>query len=346
MSGPAERTIPGHTVAVQTDLPFSGLTSFGGPFLSKFQVSQMQHPLLENMTFVDTTGVVCGENQPRNYDFTGVISWFAAKCDIILLLFDPQKLDISDEFEQIISSLQGYEDKIRVILNKADQVDNKQLRKVYGALMWSLGKVLSTPKAPRVYIGSFGDKPEHEAAAGHLALVQNHFMCEINRLERLSEKVSSSSCADKQLIKVREEAEEFIKIVRKELDVLTDSSVKAKAAFIELKKKYEDDKEQVEKIKADYKDACNDCSATNAKKENMKNEFLDRFALIGDCLSDTDYAVTTDVFLSDPMRLSCYCRTSVENFMTRWNKDEVLRRHYAEFNESSTMYRFGDELNT
>ncbi|KAL7102644.1 hypothetical protein ACP275_08G131400 [Erythranthe tilingii] len=167
MSGPAERTIPGHTVAVQTDLPFSGLTSFGGPFLSKFQVSQMQHPLLENMTFVDTPGVVCGENQPRNYDFTGVISWFAAKCDVILLLFDPQKLDISDEFEQIISSLQGYEDKIRVILNKADQVDNKQLRKVYGALMWSLGKVLSTPKAPRVYIGSFDKKPEHEAAAGN-----------------------------------------------------------------------------------------------------------------------------------------------------------------------------------
>ncbi|KAL9159348.1 hypothetical protein ABFS82_08G127700 [Erythranthe guttata] len=27
--------------------------------------------------------------------------------------------------------------------------------------------------------------------------------------------------------------------------------------------------------------------------------------------------------------------------MTRWNKDEVLRRQYAEFNESSTMYRFG-----
>ncbi|KAL9159350.1 hypothetical protein ABFS82_08G127800 [Erythranthe guttata] len=33
--------------------------------------------------------------------------------------------------------------------------------------MWSLGKVLSTPKAPRVYIGSFDDKPEHEAAIGN-----------------------------------------------------------------------------------------------------------------------------------------------------------------------------------
>ncbi|KAG2682377.1 hypothetical protein I3843_11G189600 [Carya illinoinensis] len=155
MSGTDERSIPGNTVAVQADMPFSGLTNFGTAFLSKFECSQMPHPLLEHITFVDTPGVLSGEKQrtQRAYDFTGVTSWFAAKCDLILLLFDPHKLDVSDEFKRVISSLRGHDDKIRVVLNKADQVDTQQLMRVYGALMWSLGKVINTPEVMRVYIG-------------------------------------------------------------------------------------------------------------------------------------------------------------------------------------------------
>ncbi|KAL9236270.1 hypothetical protein vseg_010962 [Gypsophila vaccaria] len=170
MSGPDERSIPGNTIAVQADMPYSGLTAFGTAFLSKFECSQMPHPLLEHVTLVDTPGVLSGEKQrtQRSYDFTGVTSWFAAKCDLILLLFDPYKLDVSDEFKRVISSLRGHEDKIRVVLNKADQIDTQQLMRVYGALMWSLGKVLNTPEVTRVYIGSFNDKPSDETIDGPL----------------------------------------------------------------------------------------------------------------------------------------------------------------------------------
>lgn len=31
--------------------------------------------------------------------------------------------------------------------------------RVYGALNWSLGKVINTPEVPRVYIGSYWDHP-------------------------------------------------------------------------------------------------------------------------------------------------------------------------------------------
>ncbi len=79
--------------------------------------------------------------------------------DRIILLFDAHKLDISDEFSEVIKALKNHEDKMRVVLNKADQISTQQLMRVYGALMWSLGKIINTPEVVRVYIGSFWAQP-------------------------------------------------------------------------------------------------------------------------------------------------------------------------------------------
>jgi len=85
--------------------------------------------------------------------------WFADYVDMILLLFDVSKMDISDEFRRVIVALKGNSHKIHIILNKADTVTTSQLMRVYGAMMWSLGKVIDTPEVSRVYVGSFWDEP-------------------------------------------------------------------------------------------------------------------------------------------------------------------------------------------
>jgi len=158
--GMRERIIPGHAAAVDRSKPFEALESFGGDFLNRFEVSECNAPILEYITLIDSPGILSGEKQRlnRGYDFVKVISFWASRVDRILLLFDAHKLDISDEFRNAILALKGNSDKVRCVLNKADQISQQQLMRVYGALLWSLGKVLNTPEVLRVYVSSFWDK--------------------------------------------------------------------------------------------------------------------------------------------------------------------------------------------
>lgn len=156
-----EGMIPGNALVVDPKKQFRPLGKYGNAFLNRFQCSTVPSPVLRAISIVDTPGILSGEKQrvDRGYDFTGVLEWFAERVDRIILLFDAHKLDISDEFRRSIEALRGHDDKIRIVLNKADMIDHQQLMRVYGALMWSLGKVLQTPEVARVYIGSFWDQP-------------------------------------------------------------------------------------------------------------------------------------------------------------------------------------------
>ena len=189
MDGPDERTIPGHALAVSHELPYRGLERFGVSFLNRFEGAQVPSPVLRNITLIDTPGVLSGEKQRvnRGYDFTHVCTWFAARADLILILFDAHKLDISDEFRNVIEALRGNDDKIRCILNKADQVDRQRLLRVYGALMWSIGKVIKTPEVLRVYVGSFWDEPlQYEDNATLFEMEQEDLMRDLRDLPRNS----------------------------------------------------------------------------------------------------------------------------------------------------------------
>jgi len=151
------KTVKGNSLTVLPELPFSSLAAFGSGFLSHFVGSITPAPLLEHITLIDTPGVLTGEKQrlSRSYDFAKASRWFADRSDLILLLFDAHKLDISDELKDVIETIRPHnDDKIRCVLNKADGVTREQLVRVYGSLMWSMGKIFNSPEVVRVYTGS------------------------------------------------------------------------------------------------------------------------------------------------------------------------------------------------
>ena len=156
------KTIKGNSLTVMPELPFRSLAAFGSGFLSHFVGSVSPAPLLEHVTLIDTPGVLSGEKQrlSRSYDFAKASRWFADRSDLILLLFDAHKLDISDELKEVIETIRPHnDDKIRCVLNKADGVTREQLVRVYGSLMWSMGKIFHSPEVVRVFTGSYWDEP-------------------------------------------------------------------------------------------------------------------------------------------------------------------------------------------
>jgi GTPase SAR1 family protein len=164
--GETGKYIKGNALVAVKDLPFQGLHEFGETFLNKCEAAVVDAPLLKDVYIIDTPGVLSGEKQrlSRGYEFTKVTRWFAERSDLILLMFDAYKLDISDEFKAVIEGLHKYEDKVHCILNKADQLDSESLMRVYGALLWSMGKIFRGAEVTRIYVGSFRDghceKPE------------------------------------------------------------------------------------------------------------------------------------------------------------------------------------------
>jgi len=158
-----DEEVTGENLAIKKDLPFQQLTQFGQNFLSKFQGATMENQVLEGITLIDSPGVLSGDKQRTNrgYPFEDVIGWFADRADKVLVLFDVSKLDISDEFKRVLEVVRkkAPPTKIDIILNKADALSAPQLMRVYGSLMWSLGKVFATPEVCKVHIGSFWDKP-------------------------------------------------------------------------------------------------------------------------------------------------------------------------------------------
>ena len=89
-----DKIVPGAALCSQGDRPFRGLSPFGNNFLSRFEGVEMDSPILNNITLVDTPGILSGQKQSigRNYDYEQVMKWFAERADLIIMYVPLLKL--------------------------------------------------------------------------------------------------------------------------------------------------------------------------------------------------------------------------------------------------------------
>jgi len=125
MGGDNEQSIPGNALVADPSRHFCDLSRFGNKFLKKLNCGIVNAPLLKSITLVDTPGILSGEKQraQRDYNFNDTLNWFAERSDMIVLTFDANKLDISDELKAAIDVLKDHDSKLRIVLNKADTIE-------------------------------------------------------------------------------------------------------------------------------------------------------------------------------------------------------------------------------
>eukprot|EP00760_Papus_ankaliazontas_P017477 PhM_4_TR17279/c0_g2_i1/m.52663/K12483/EHD1; EH domain-containing protein 1 len=198
MYGDEPTPVGGQVLAAAKDLPFRGLTEFGDSFLECLQGYQVPHELLKSMLLVDTPGVLESSKDihQRKYDYIKVCRWFVERSDLVMVMFDPTKMDAGLELRMLFKhAFKGNESKIRIILNKADSVETQELMRVYGALYWNLSNMVDTTEPPRVFVGSFWDQPYRDGTFSELFSEEKadllHEVTELVPLQALDRKVTS-----------------------------------------------------------------------------------------------------------------------------------------------------------
>ena len=167
---PGERD--GRAVVSDPDLPLEGLGHFGPTFLSHLRRRTRPIPLLRTVNLVDTPGMIDsarGDDSGRGYDFTAAVRWFAERCELVLMFFDPDKPGTTGETLEVFNTALGdMSHKLRVVMNKVDMFRSiEDFARAYGALCWNLAKVMARKDLPLVYTTY---TPIEDAARGRLPL--------------------------------------------------------------------------------------------------------------------------------------------------------------------------------
>lgn len=159
----------GPSLVGDPSLGFTGLTRFGPRLVNLMKLKVRPDITIKNIIFVDSPGMIDSPtasvnfnssskyksflNSERGYDFESVIKWFAKRVDVILLFFDPDKPGTTGETLSVLTnSLEGYEYKMSIILNKSDKFErNVDFARAYGSLCWNLSKVIHRKDLPMIY---------------------------------------------------------------------------------------------------------------------------------------------------------------------------------------------------
>ncbi|KAH7846259.1 hypothetical protein Vadar_011826 [Vaccinium darrowii] len=171
---------------------------------------------------------------------------------------------------------------------------------------------------------------------------EKHLIRQINQLKHLRDQLSSNMGSHdevQQALDQRDQNEEKLKILKKELDCLKDKVSKTQGIAVAAEKKSKDESKKLKELHAQFRAADNVRQNAYAHLQNLKSLLYEKNAGFRMYKDDTtaayEYASNRD-----KEGLHRLCVNQVETIMDLWNKDDEFRNEYLRCNTRSTLRRF------
>ncbi|KAI8549085.1 hypothetical protein RHMOL_Rhmol07G0323600 [Rhododendron molle] len=171
---------------------------------------------------------------------------------------------------------------------------------------------------------------------------EKHLIRQINQLKHLRDQLSSNMGSQdevQQALDQRDQNEEKLKILKKELDCLKAKVSKTQATALAADKKWNEESKKLNELHVQFRAADRVRQEAYMHLQNLKGQLYDKNAQFRKYKNDTTVAYEY-ASNQDKEGLHRLCVNQVEKIMDLWNKDDEFRKEYLRCNTRSTLRRF------
>ncbi|KRY23144.1 Sarcalumenin [Trichinella patagoniensis] len=152
---------------------FEWFGRFGRQFVERTRTLRVQNRLLRHVTLVEAPLPSPDQSGQKETPTQGIFNVFVDRADLVLVVVEPWSIPVGEQwsfggllkrvswkkanFSVSDHDSQLHRHRVRLVVNKADTVDEDQLRLAFGSTMWSLGMTAPAGAVPPpvVYFGSW-----------------------------------------------------------------------------------------------------------------------------------------------------------------------------------------------
>ncbi|KAG6591185.1 Proton pump-interactor 1, partial [Cucurbita argyrosperma subsp. sororia] len=170
---------------------------------------------------------------------------------------------------------------------------------------------------------------------------EKQLLREIKQLKQQREQLSSTMGKQEELqqaLDQRDQIEERLKLLRKEMDLLRGNVLKAESVIKVAKKKYNDESIKLDELQSQFKAADEIRQEAYANLQSTRKQLSEKNKYCWNYRKDAKEA-NEIALIGDLERLQRLCVNQVERMMELWNTNAEFREEYIKSNMRSTLWR-------